>query len=72
MSIRRRWTATCDHDGCDVVLPLIGDQDDGKWTLGTLAYESGWQASPGSDETYCPIHVTAEWSALLRDMGVTE
>jgi hypothetical protein len=34
MSIRRRWTATCDAEGCEACVPLIGDQFDGKWELG--------------------------------------
>lgn len=56
MSIRRRWTATCDAPGCDACVPLLGDQFDGKWELGLQIYESGWQAAPGADATYCPSH----------------
>lgn len=57
MSIRRRWTATCDEPDCEACIPLLGDQEDGKWDLGLLIYEShDWQAAPGIDETYCPKH----------------
>lgn len=56
MSIRRRWAATCDAEGCGAVELLTGDQYDGKWALGEQISDAGWQASPAVDETYCPLH----------------
>lgn len=57
MSIRRRWSATCDEPGCSTVVLLEGDQFDGKWALGEQITDEGWQASPAADETYCPRHI---------------
>ena len=58
MSIRRRWSATCDAPGCTKTEFLEGDQYDGKWVLGESLNDNGWQASPGADATFCPEHAT--------------
>lgn len=56
MSVRRRWSISCDDPDCDQMEVLLGDQFDGKWQMGTMAYEAGWQVAPNVDKTYCPKH----------------
>lgn len=61
MSIRRRWTATCDEPGCGEIAVLEGDQFDGRWELGIQITDDHWQASPGADPTYCPAHLREDF-----------
>lgn len=58
MTIRRRWSAICDAPACKATELLEGDQYDGKWELGVILTDRGWDTAPGKDETLCPIYAT--------------
>lgn len=44
-------------------MTLTGEQYDGSWTVGTMAYEAGWQVRPGATKTFCPAHKSPGWEA---------
>lgn len=56
MTLRRRWTAVCDAEGCDAIQALLGDQYDGEAELGMHLNDSGWWATPARGDTFCEIH----------------
>ena len=58
MSLKRRWSATCDHPECTAV--WAPDEStpppSSRMEIGRELNDSGWQASPAAPETYCPDH----------------
>lgn len=57
MSLRqlRVWVATCDESGCEA--RHVSAEPADRWEAGRAINDGGWQAAPGSRQTFCPEHV---------------